>query len=131
MNRPFGPFQITDDPAAVDFEKVVALLKPTYWAGDRPSELIAKSIQHSICISVFFENEQVGFARVVTDRASFAWIADVIVDERFQGRGLGKEIMRFIQDHPEVPASRQLLRTKDAHGLYEQFGFTRQECMMK
>lgn len=132
MEQNIGQFTITDDPQRVDVDKVCSLLGDTYWAETRPRELIETSIKNSITISVFSgDNTQIGFARVVTDKATFAWIADVVVEEGFRGQGIGKGIMAFIQNHPDIPNSKQLLRTDDAHKLYEKYGFTVNECMMK
>ena len=131
MNIEHQGYVITDEQDAVDLETVCALLHTTYWAGDRPKEVIAKSIQHSLCISVLADHRQVGFARVVTDHSTFGWIADLIIDPEHQGRGLGKAVVQFIQDHPDLHVGRQMLRTADAHGLYEQFGFYRDDCMSK
>lgn len=122
---------ITEDPARVDLDKVCSLLCNSYWAKERSREIIEKSIQNSIPISVFANDVQIGFARVLTDHATFAWICDVIVDPEFRGMGVGKSIMTFIQNYPGLKNVRQLLRTADAHGLYEQFGFERNECMTK
>ena len=82
-------------------------------------------------MGVFLDEALVGFARVVTDKAVFAWIADVTVAKGHRGQGLGKEIINFIQAHPDIPEHSQLLRTRDAHGLYEQFGFKKNEVMSK
>ena len=73
---------------------------------------------------VFYQDALIAFGRVVTDKALFAWIADVVVSPPHRGKGLGKEIVQFIQDHPDIPDSLQLLRTRDAHGLYEKYGFS-------
>jgi len=131
MEQIIGPFLITDDPRRVDVEKVCALLGDTYWAKHRSRELIEKSLKNSINISVFAEDSQIGFARVITDHATFAWIADVIIEKEFQGFGIGKGIMRFVQSHPDIPESTQLLKTDDAHSFYEKYGFKKTECMMK
>jgi GNAT superfamily N-acetyltransferase len=131
MEKRFLQYLITDDKKRISAQDVKRLLDGSYWASDRPLALIEKTIENSICVGVFFDEALVGFARVVTDRAVFAWIADVIVAEKERGKGLGKQIMNFIQAHPEIPAHSQLLRTRDAHGLYEQFGFKRSETMTK
>jgi len=122
-------FTITDDKSAVDIETVHRLLRESYWANTRTKEALATCIEHSLCFSVFCDSEQIGFARAVTDYAVFTWIADVIVDPRFRGRGLGKFLMRCVLEHPALRSTKKLLRTRDAHGLYEQFGFTRTQCM--
>jgi GNAT superfamily N-acetyltransferase len=131
MEKRFLQYLITDDKKRISAQDVKRLLDGSYWASDRPLALIEKTIENSICVGVFFDEALVGFARVVTDRAVFAWIADVIVAEKERGKGLGKQIMNFIQAHPDIPAHSQLLRTRDAHGLYEQFGFKRSETMTK
>ncbi len=122
-------FKIVDDTSAVDIETVYRLLHETYWANMRTKETVAACVEHSLCFSVFYGDEQIGFARAVTDYAVFAWIADVIIDQRFRGRGLGKFLMRCVMEHPALRSTKKLLRTRDAHGLYEQFGFTHTECM--
>jgi len=124
-------YVITDDRTSVDIGKVTELLSDTYWAKDRPPELIRKSIENSMCFSIFFQDTQIGFARVVTDFAVFAWIADIIIHPEHRGKGLGKLLMTIIDRHPDIPKSLQLLKTRDAHGLYEKFGFRIDECMEK
>jgi GNAT superfamily N-acetyltransferase len=125
MEVNYQEYLITDNKKLLSPEMVKKLLDNSYWAPDRSLELIAKTIENSICICVFYEDELIAFGRVVTDKAFFAWIADVVVSPPHRGKGLGKEIVQFIQDHPDIPDSLQLLRTKDAHGLYEKYGFVR------
>jgi len=96
MEKHFNSYTITDSKERIDIEKVCSLLKSSYWASERPKEKILKSIEHSICISVFEDTEQVGFARVVTDYSLFSWIADVIVDPDHQGKEIGKEGQRKV-----------------------------------
>ena len=131
MKKVFGDYILTDEKSGISPEAVKHLLDGSYWAPDRPLELIEKTIENSICVGAFANGELIGFARVVTDKAVFAWIADVIVAEAHRGKGLGKEIVSFIQAHPDVPEHSQLLRTRDAHGLYEKYGFKRSEVMSK
>lgn len=118
-------YLLTDDKRNISPKSVKRLLDNSYWAHDRSLEVIEKTIQNSICIGVFDEKDLVAFARVVTDKAVFAWIADVIVNEAHRGKGLGKEMIQFIQDHPDIPAHLQLLRTRDAQGLYGRYGFVK------
>jgi GNAT superfamily N-acetyltransferase len=127
----YRSYRVTDDQAVVDLEVVHSLLSVSYWAAGRPKDLTKRAIQNSLCFSVLLEGKQVGFARVVTDYAVFAWIADVIIDPDHRGKGLGKFLIQCIQNHPEVPASLQMLRTQDAHGLYEKFGFKKGEVLQK
>ncbi len=131
MERMHLNFRITDDRSEIDRDTVYRLLKDTYWASERSMDEMNSVIDNSICISVFDGAAQVAFGRVLTDKAVFAWIGDLIVDPEYRSRGIGKAIMSFIQDHPEVPDSGQTLGTKDAHGLYEKFGFKRVEYMRK
>ena len=102
---------------------VVRLLRTTYWAGQRPVEKIEASLRHSACYGVWLEDEQklVGFARVITDYATTYYLCDVIIDAAYRGRGLGKALLAHVT--AEYAGLRGLLLTRDAHGLYQQFGF--------
>jgi GNAT superfamily N-acetyltransferase len=126
-----GEYVLTDDPTRFDLEKICTLLQATYWAGTRSRTVITTAIQHSVCIGMLWRTEQIGFARAVTDRATFAWIADVIVAPEHRGSGLGKWMVGVLLEHPAVQTITQLLRTRDAHSLYEHFGFERAECMRR
>ncbi len=121
----YQEYLITDNKNLLTPQMVKTLLDGSYWAPDRSLELITKTIENSICVSVFYDEKIVAFSRVVTDQAFFAWIADVVVSPLHRGKGLGKALIQFIQDHPNIPDSLQLLRTRDAHGLYEKYGFVR------
>jgi GNAT superfamily N-acetyltransferase len=131
MNWKYKEYIITDDRLKANPDSIKKLLSKSYWAENRDIRTIKKTIENSICISIYLDNEQIGFARIVTDYAVFAWIADIIIEESHRGKGLGKEIMRIIQEHSLIPNSVQVLRTKDAHGLYEKFGFKKCEFMSK
>jgi len=97
----------------------------SYWAKNIPMQIVEKSIEGSFCFGIYHSDKQVGFARVITDHATFAYLADVFVIEKYRGRGLSKWLMEVIMDHPGLQGLRRwLLATKDAHGLYAQFGFT-------
>ncbi len=103
-------------------------LSTSYWAKDRSVETIQKSIDHSLCFGVYFDNEQIGFARVMSDRTIFAYIMDVFIVEQYQGNGYSKQLMQAILDHEELrPVENWFLRTMDAQGLYAQFGFVQTE----
>lgn len=130
MEKTYQEYLLTDE-RCISAKAVKKLLDGSYWAPDRSIALVEKTIENSICVGVFKGDKMLGFARVVTDKAVFAWIADVVIDEEHRGKGLGKEIMNFIQTHPDVPVHSQILRTKDAHGLYEKFGFKISEVMSK
>lgn len=118
-------YTYSDDRSCVQLDAVAAMLSRSYWAGHRPREVIAKSIANSFCLSVFSDGKQIGFARVVTDGAVFAWLCDVIVHEEHRGRGIGKRIMQILDAHPVFDVANLMLGTQDAHGLYERFGFVR------
>ncbi len=119
--------KITTDPSKIDVAFVHHYLSEiSYWAKGIPLSLVEKSIQNSMCFSVLKNEKQIGFARVVTDYATFAYLADVFVDENFRGHGYSKELMAFIMSHPDLQGLRRwMLMTKDAHGLYEQFNFSK------
>ena len=119
-----GEIVVHIGPAHVDVEKVHGWISGSYWAPGIPIELFRKSIEGSIPFSAFDGNVQVGFARVVTDCATFAWLADVWVDESLRGKGIGHALMNAVVEHPDLQQLRRfLLATRDAHSLYAQFGF--------
>ena len=124
-------FVVDEDNQKTDPAAVYELLKDTYWARGRDLETVKKTIANSHCFNVWKDRRQVGFARVVTDYAVFGWVADVIIDEAFRGLGLGKFLMKCITEHPDIPGHLLVLRTKDAHGLYERYGFRRDEFMSR
>lgn len=97
----------------------------SYWAKNIPLETVKRSIENSLCFGIYKDQEQVGFARWVTDKATFAWLCDVYVEENYRGLGLSKKLMSFMIFHPDLQGLRRYqLATLDAHGLYEQFGFS-------
>jgi GNAT superfamily N-acetyltransferase len=119
-----GDFTISTDPARIDLDVVHGYLSASYWAPDIPRELVARSIAHSLAFGIYRGAAQVGFARVITDRATFAYLADVFVLEGSRGHGLGRWLMEVITGHPELQGLRRwMLATRDAHGLYRQYGF--------
>ena len=131
MEYIYNDYLISDDKSRINLMVVKRLLSNSYWANDRKEGIIAKTIINSHCIGVYYNEVQIGFARIVTDYAVFAWIADIIIDEKHRRKGLGKKIIEFIQNIPEIPKTTQMLRTKDAHTLYDKYGFKRCECMSK
>lgn len=121
-----GEYVITTDPTRLDIAMIHAYLSGSaYWAMGRPLEVVRRSIENSLSFGVYKGSAQIGFARVVTDYATFAYLADVFVLPEFRGRGIGKWLIGVIVDHPRLSGLRRwMLATKDAHGLYAQYGFT-------
>ena len=120
-----GEYMITTDPARIDRQAVQQFLADSYWAADRQPEIIHRSLDNSLAFGLFHGGRQVGMARVVSDYATFAWLCDVYIEPAHRGSGLGKWLMSVVMDHPELKGLRRwLLATRDAHALYEQFGFT-------
>jgi len=120
-----GKFVISTDKQRIDLGIVHRFLTESYWAKGIPREVVARSIENSLCFGVYGHGKQVGFARVITDYATYAYIGDVFVLESYQGDGLGKWLMECILRHPWLQGLRRWsLATMDAHGLYAKFGFT-------
>lgn len=120
-----GEFEISTDPARIDLVAVHAFLTTSYWAAGIPLETVERSIRNSLCFGIYCADCQVGFARVITDRATFAYLGDVFVLPEHRGHGLSKWMMECIMAHPDLQGLRRWsLLTRDAHGLYQQFGFT-------
>ena len=118
-------FTISDDASRLDIETICDFLSRAYWADKRPRHLIERSIEHSLNFGVYDGGKQIGFARVVTDHAVFAYLCDVFIHEDYRGQSLGKWMMECIMAHPNLQGLRRwCLATRDAHGLYSQFGFT-------
>lgn len=118
-------FIISDDDSKLNINAICDFLARAYWADKRPRDVIEKSITHSLNFGVYDGGKQIGFARVVTDRAVFAYLCDVFIHEDYRGHALGKWMIECILGHPELKGlKRWCLLTKDAHGLYKQFGFT-------
>lgn len=118
-------FEISTDPARLDVDLIHRYLaEESYWARHVPREIVERSIANSLCFGAFLDGRQIGFARVVTDSAVFAYLADVFILEAYRGRGYGKALMQAVLSHPELQGLRSmLLFTKDAHALYAPFGF--------
>jgi GNAT superfamily N-acetyltransferase len=118
-------YVVSTDPARLDRDLIHRFLaEDSYWAKGVAREAVERSIENSMPFGVYLGDEQVAFARVITDRATFAWIADVFVVEEHRGRGVGKRLMEEMLGHPDLQDIRRwLLGTADAHGLYRQFGF--------
>ncbi len=130
-----GPddYVVSTSADRVDVAFVCAALAASYWAQHRPRAVIEASLRNSLCFGVYerIGGRQVGFARVVTDGATFSWVCDVIIDEGHRKRGLGKLLMASVIGDPRLNGTMFLLGTRDAHGLYEKFGFVRSEMMRR
>jgi len=120
-----GNVIISDDKNLLDVGYVHNYLhNKSYWAEKIPFTVVEKSIRNSLCFGLYLHQQQMGFARVITDNATFGYLADVFIDERYRGLGLSKRLMEMIITHPDLQGFRSwLLATRDAHGLYSQFGF--------
>jgi GNAT superfamily N-acetyltransferase len=117
-------YDISTDPSRLQLEAIHACLTRSYWSPGIPKEIVARAIANSLCFGIYLGDSQVGFARVVTDKASFAYLADVYVLEEHRGQGLSKRLVAQILAHPDLQGMRRfMLATADAHGLYTQFGF--------
>jgi len=120
-----GEYTISTDKSRLDVDVIHGYLNTSYWAAGRSVETIQRSIENSLPFGVYKADQQTGFARVITDYATFAWIADVFILDAFQGQGLGNWLMEVIISHPELQGFRRwVLATKDAHELYRKFGFS-------
>jgi GNAT superfamily N-acetyltransferase len=119
-----GGYSISADRARLDVAAIHAYLTRSYWSPGVPLAVVVRAVANSLCFGVFHGADQVGFARVITDRATFAYLADVYVLEAHRGRGLSKWLMTAVLAHEDLQRLRRfMLATRDAHGLYRQFGF--------
>lgn len=116
-------YLISTDKKMLQIAQVKAMLTKTYWAQDRLEDVIRKSIENSLAYGIYYKNDQVGFARVITDYATAFYICDVVIDESCRGIGLGKKLIRAIVDDERLKNLRGILMTRDAQGLYQQYGF--------
>lgn len=121
-------FRIKTKFEEMDIDVIHAVISESYWAKGIPKPVLQKALKHSLCFGVFTDdqdgNKQVGFGRMITDRATYAYLADVFIVDEYRGLGLSKFLMRTIVEHPDLQGLRRMvLATRDAHGLYAQFGF--------
>ena len=118
-------FYISTEKEKMDIDLIHSFLTRSYWAEGISKEIIRRSIEGALCFGVFENEKQVGFARMITDRATFAYLADVFIIEEYRGLGLSKWLMEVIMSYPDLQGLRRLmLATRDAHELYKKFGFT-------
>ena len=118
-------FVISTDPARLDLTVIYEFLHTSYWARGIPRDIVEAAVANSLMFGLYHNDQQIGGARVVTDYATFAYLADVFVLDAFRGQGLGKWLIEVVISHPQLQGLRRwMLMTADAHGLYQQFGFT-------
>lgn len=119
-------FDVSDDRGRIDLPFVHSYLRRSYWAEEVPLEVVVRAVENSLCFGVYGPEGQVGFARVISDFATFAYLADVFVIEEYRGRGLSVWLMECVTAHPRLQGLRRwMLGTRDAHTLYEKTGWTR------
>ena len=120
-----GEYIISTNKEKIDIDVVHTFLsKDSYWAENIPKDIVERAIKNSLCFGIYYKETQVGFARAVTDKATFMYLADVFILHAHRGKGLSKWLMQTIHAHPELQGLRRMmLTTKDAHGLYAQFGW--------
>ncbi|WP_217593690.1 GNAT family N-acetyltransferase [Cohnella sp. GbtcB17] len=133
MDCSMDGYRFSDDKTLLQMDRILNWLADSYWANERSSGQIERSIEQSMCIGAYEEgsDRQAGFMRIITDYATFAWVCDVIVDPGERGKGIGKNLMRALVAHPSLQGVHMGLGTRDAHGLYEQYGFERTEAMRR
>lgn len=129
-------YKISSDQSDFDFNVIHSFIANSYWATGMPKNTLQKAIKNSLCFAVLKDNgEQVGFARIITDKSTFAYLADVFILQSERGIGLSKWLLATITAHPDLQGLRRMmLATQDAHGLYESFGFKsidNPECLMQ
>ena len=119
-----GQYEIDTEPSRLDRDLIHDFLSSAYWSPNVPRDVVERSIENSLVFGLYRGDEQVGFARAVTDRSVFAYLADVFVLEPHRGHGLGKWLIETVLAHPDLQGMRRItLGTKDAHTLYERYGF--------
>ncbi len=126
-----GEFRISDNREDLDLKATKRLIWTTYWADKRSECDIEASIANSLCVGLFKGSQQIGFARAVTDFSTCSWICDVVVDSAERGNGLGKWMVQTLLEHPKLSRGKQILATRDAHSLYERFGFAPFPCLIR
>ena len=133
MKPAMEDYEISTDRGRLDLDFLARVLGGSYWAQNRPRSVIETSIRNSHCFGVYEKRtgRQVGFARIVTDGATLAWLGDVIIDDAHRARGLGKWLMANVVEFLERNGTTCILATRDAHGLYEKYGFVRAEYMKR
>jgi GNAT superfamily N-acetyltransferase len=119
-------YTISTDKSLLQKETIQGFLFRSYWANTRSREMLERSIENSLCFGMYVGTRQVGFARVVTDFATMYWLCDVFIDEEYRGEGLGKKLVSYVTEFEAIRNLSATLATKDAHKLYEQYGYTKE-----
>lgn len=127
MNSKLNELKISDNKSLLNIDTIYDFMQRSYWAKGRPKDKIKKSIENSLCFGVYYSGKQVGFARVVTDWATMYYLCDVFIDEEYRGQGLGKKLIEEIISSEDLKNLFGYLGTKDAHTLYEQYDFIREQ----
>ena len=125
-----GEYLISDDKSLLNVQKVHGLLTETYWAQGRSLEDVRSSIRNSLCFGLYIDNIQIGFGRFISDQSVISWFGDFIIEEKYRAIGLGKWMLECMLSHPEIKNTKVILATKDAHSLYEKYGFEQSEFML-
>jgi GNAT superfamily N-acetyltransferase len=124
FERRQGPFLVSDDRSRLDLSVIHGFLRTAYWSTGVPVDVVERAVEGSLCFGLFEHDRQVGFARAITDRATYAYLADVFVLPSHRDRGLGRWLMSCVMAHPDLQGLRRFsLVTRDAHALYRPFGF--------
>ena len=123
MEWTYGQYKVSTDKSLLSLDQIGDLLSQSYWAHTRPREIIARSIENSLCYGVYYNEKQIGFGRIITDYATPYYICDVIIDESFRSRGLGKKLIQCMLESENFINETGFLATRDAHGLYLKSGF--------
>jgi len=123
MDKNYKEYTISTDKSRLSVDTIHKFLSNTYWANERSKYTIKKSIENSVCFGVYSQDEQVGFARVVSDNATFCWIGDVFIKKGHRGQGLGRKLIQVILESEEFKGLKWILSTDDKHELYAHFGF--------
>ena len=123
MKNGSDDLKISRDKSLLQIDSVMGLLGQSYWAQNRRIDVVQKSIENSICYGIYRNNLQIGFARVITDYATTFYICDVIIDQAYRGKGFGKKLINTIVSDEQLKSLMGILATRDAHGLYGQYGF--------
>jgi GNAT superfamily N-acetyltransferase len=123
MEWVYGDYRVSTDKTLLSLETIHRFLKASYWANERSYETMRKSIANSLCFGLYHMDEMIGFARVVTDYATFFWLCDVFIDPAERDQGLGKFLIGCVVQAPELQGLRGMLATRDAHRFYTLFGF--------